>query len=96
MPFIPSSPNKACAASLALALLAVAGCSRWCKPEIVRVPVEVERVRTVIEPIPAELLRPHPAEDAPASELHRCPEIARQRLDELRKCNEDKEALRGR
>lgn len=73
--------------------LALAGC---CKPELIRVPVEVETVRTVIEPIPAELLRLHPADDAPASELHRCPEIARQRLDELRACNDDKRALRAR
>jgi hypothetical protein len=95
MPFILSIPNKACAVSLALALLAVSGCSRWCKPEIIRVPVEVERVRIVVEPIPAELLRDHPADAAPADQLHACPDIARQRLHELRRCNADKAAIRA-
>lgn len=74
-------------------MAALAGC---CKPQLIRVPVQVETVRPVVEPIPAELLRLHPAEDVPASELHRCPEIARQRLDELRACNDDKRALRAR
>lgn len=78
---------------LALVLVTLAGC---CKPEIIRVPVEIETVRTVIEPIPAELLRLHPAEEASPADLHRCPEIARQRLDELRACNDDKRALRER
>jgi len=90
----PKALKQACAVSLALPLLAVSGCSRWCKPEIIRVPVEVERVRIVVEPIPAELLREHPADEAPGSQLHRCPEIARARLVELRACNADKAAIR--
>jgi hypothetical protein len=89
----PKALKQACAVFLALALLAVAGCSRWCKPEIIRVPVEVERVRTVVEPIPAELLRHHPVA---TGDLAHCPQVAAQRRAELEACNTDKRAIKDR
>ena len=73
-----------------VAALILAGC---CKPELVRVPVEVEVERRVVEPIPPELLQPHPVATGQLSE---CPDVARARRAELEQCNADKAALRAR
>lgn len=77
-----------------LAPVALSGCAR-CRPVVIREPVDVPVYVRVVEPIPDELLREHPADEAPGSQLHRCPEIARARLVELRACNADKAAIRS-
>jgi len=82
-------------AVLIAATIALSACSRICPVRVVEVPVPVPEIVRVVEPVPADLLRDHPADEAPASELHRCPDIAHQRLDELRRCNADKAAIRG-
>lgn len=76
-----------------LIALALSGC---CTPDVVRVPVEVVRHVPVIEPVPDELLQLHPADEAAGRELDRCPDIARERLAEIRICNDHKRAIRAR
>lgn len=73
---------------LALAALALAGCT----PRVVKEYVTVEVVREVYVPVPAGLTDPHPIVEGPPSS---CPDIARQRAAELQKCNADKAAIRG-
>lgn len=85
--------RTALSVAIVVASLALAGCARWCKPEIVRVPVEVERVRIVVEPVPAELLRQHPVA---TGDLAHCPQVAAQRRAELDACNADKQAIKDR
>lgn len=71
--------------------LALAACATRPVCEPVRIPVEVEVIRNVVQPVPAELLRQHPVETGP---LSRCPQIAAARGDELRACNRDKALIR--
>lgn len=73
---------------LALAALALAGCT----PRVVKEYVTVEVVREVYVPVPADLTNPHPIVEGPPSA---CPDIARQRAEQLRLCNIDKAAIRG-
>jgi hypothetical protein len=81
---------------LILVLIAMLGaCARVCPVRTVEVPVPVQEIVRVVEPVPPGLLAEHPAEEAPAAQLHVCPDIARQRLHELRRCNADKAAIRA-
>ena len=79
---------------LLVALAAIlTGCASKPICEPVRIPVEVEVIRNVVQPVPPELLRQHPVETGP---LSRCPQIAQMRGDELRRCNSDKALIRER
>src|SRR5690606_34630086 len=49
-----------------LAPVALSGCAR-CRPVVIREPVDVPVYVRVVEPIPDELLREHPADEAPGS-----------------------------
>lgn len=81
---------------LILVLIATLGaCSRLCPVRTIEVPVPVPEIVRVVEPVPSALLVEHPADEAPAEQLHACPDIARQRLHELRRCNADKAAIRA-
>lgn len=74
---------------LAIICLLLTGC---CAPEIIREPGPVVyRDRLVTQPIPPELLRPHPIATGPLSQ---CPDVAAARKAEIEACNADKEALR--
>lgn len=81
------------AAALA-AVITAPGCA-WLRPacEPLRVPVYVEVVKPVVQPIPDELLEPHPEYTGP---LRDCPDIAQSNLDELRSCNADKLLIQDR
>ena len=61
-------------------------------PQIITRPVYIDRVTSVIQPLPPELLADHPiAEGSPSQ----CPGVAAQRRAELVVCNADKAALRA-
>lgn len=73
-----------------IALLALTACTP--EPLVITRPVYIDRPRNVVQPIPAELLQPHPiAEGLPSQ----CPSIAAQRRAELEACNSDKAAIRA-
>jgi len=73
-----------------LAVLALTACTP--DPLYITRPVYIDRVQQVVQPIPAELLQPHPiAEGLPSQ----CPSIAAQRRAELDACNADKAAIRA-
>jgi hypothetical protein len=73
---------------LVLAALGLAGCV----PRVVKEYVPVEVVRTVYVEVDPELTNPHPIVEGPPSA---CPDVARQRAEQLRLCNIDKAAIRG-
>ena len=75
---------------VAAAVSVLAACTP--DPLVITRPVYIDRVQQVVEPIPAELLQPHPiAEGLPSQ----CPSIAAQRRAELEACNADKAAIRA-
>lgn len=74
--------------ALLIAALMLTACTRTVT---VTKPVPVEVVRNVVQPIPAELLQPHPVSTGPLAE---CPRVASERKAEIEKCNADKAALR--
>lgn len=78
-------------AMLAIALLALTACASTVEYVPVDRPVYIERVRNVVQPIPAELLQPHPIAVGPLSQ---CLDVAAQRRKEIEACNADKAGLR--
>ena len=74
----------------AFALLALTACTP--EPLVITRPVYIDRPRNVVQPIPAELLQPHPIAEGQPSQ---CPSIAAQRRAALDACNADKAAIRA-
>lgn len=75
----------------AVALLALTACATPA-PNVITRPVYVDRVRAVVQPLPADLLRSHPVAEGAVSQ---CPSVAAARRAELVACNADKAALRA-
>ena len=74
-----------------VAILALTACATPA-PQVITRPVYIDRVTSVLQPLPPELLAEHPiAEGSPSQ----CLSVAAQRRAELVVCNSDKAALRA-